>query len=220
MQLGHINKLKYRVGFLGCPSVPDIKWNKENLGHLRGMGFNTVQLNIAWLCRPADEPLNLEDVIVLSPEQCTESKHTAPFHPIQDLKRVERRGDNLRNRIALSRELGLRTIFHFGAPFNPDCYDGSTPANCLLDGRTVETYVHLIKKFGQEFRGVDDLLIYTYDQDAWLCSEFGECANCAGIPLHKRVVPFINSLAKAWNEVNPDGKLWWEPWELSSGQIL
>jgi len=220
MQSGQINKLKYRVGILGCPSMPDVKWNKENLSRLKDMGFNTVQLNIAWLCRPADEPLNLEDVIVLTDEKRLGNKQTTPFYPDQDLKRIEQRRSNLRHRIQISKELGLRTLFHFGAPFNPHCYDGSTPTNCLLDGRTMQTYVYLLKKFAQEFPGVDDVLIYTYDQDAWLCSEFGDCVNCAGIPLHKRVVPFINTLGKTCNEINPNGQLWWEPWELSSGQIL
>lgn len=34
-----------------------------------------------------------------------------------------------------------------------------------------------------------------------------------------RVVPFVEALARTWRSVNPDGTLWWSPWELSAGQI-
>ena len=68
--------------------------------------------------------------------------------------------------------------------------------------------------------GLDDLQVYTYDVDAWLCSEFGKCARCRGVPLHTRLVGFVNTLASTWSRVNPGGRVWWEPWELSSGQSL
>ena len=68
--------------------------------------------------------------------------------------------------------------------------------------------------------GVDDILVYTYDQDAWLCSEFGPCPRCLGVPLHERLAPFLNELARAWRRLSPQGRLWWEPWELSAGQVL
>jgi len=67
---------------------------------------------------------------------------------------------------------------------------------------------------------VDDLLIYTFDQDAWICSEFEGCDRCAGIPLHRRLPKFLNGLAAAWVAAQPDGRMWWEPWELSTGQTL
>lgn len=66
----------YRVGFLGVPNsltpfemtVP-VPWTRDTVGRLKYLGFNTVQLNVAWGARPGDEPLNLEDVVALSPEE-------------------------------------------------------------------------------------------------------------------------------------------------------
>ena len=46
-------------------SVP---WTPETVGQLKKLGFNTVQLNVAWGRRPGDEPLNLEDVVQLDPK--------------------------------------------------------------------------------------------------------------------------------------------------------
>ncbi len=63
-------------------------------------------------------------------------------------------------------------------------------------------------------------MIYTYAQLAWLCSEFGECPRCAGIPLHERVGPFLEELIVAVQEGRPGARLWWEPWELSEGQVF
>jgi hypothetical protein len=60
--------------------------------------------------------------------------------------------------------------------------------------------------------------MYTYDQNAWLCSEDGPCENCNGVPLDKRVSNFVNLLAQTWKKLNTDGRLWWEPWEISAGQ--
>ncbi|TSA37413.1 MAG: hypothetical protein D4R65_00855 [Verrucomicrobiaceae bacterium] len=65
--------LEYKVGFLGIPnshfpfSVPvSVPWTRETVGQLKALGFNTVQLNVAWGARPGDEPLNIEDVVQLS----------------------------------------------------------------------------------------------------------------------------------------------------------
>jgi hypothetical protein len=88
-----------------------------------------------------------------------------------------------------------------------------------MDGKTPEKYQHLLEVFGKEFPGVDDIQIYTYDQDAWLCNEFGTCPRCQGIPLHDRVVPFLQKMVATWSKINPHGRVWWEPWELSAGQV-
>lgn len=42
----------YRIGFLGCPPHPDVEWSEANFDRLKKLGFNTVQLNIAWGDRP------------------------------------------------------------------------------------------------------------------------------------------------------------------------
>jgi hypothetical protein len=214
-------ELRYRVGFLGCPSRPQIAWNEENLGRLQEYGFNTIQLNIAWGSRPGREALNLEDVVELPPDREAELAGLTPLLGEQSPEARAWRRDALRARIGLCRRLGLRTLFHFGAPYVGDRFASDAPANCLLDGRTTERCRVLLQAFAREFPGVDDILVYTYDQHAWLCSEFGPCPRCTGKPLAERVVPFLEGLAATWREAaNPEGRLWWEPWELSAGQVL
>jgi sugar phosphate isomerase/epimerase len=208
-----------RVTFPGCPSEFDVPWNRETLSTLRDMGFNTIQLNIAWGSRPDDEPLNLEDVVR------TEGLDLPPIASLPlrsgpDGPAVARRRARLTERIALCRSLGLRSVFHFGAPYNMHARFGDTPPRCLSDEAVVRYYETLIEAFHEQYPGVDDALLYTYDQDAWLCSEFGDCARCAGVPLHRRVSAFVNRLAQTWRRGRPQGRLWWEPWELSAGQVL
>ena len=203
--------------FVGCPAQSDIPWTREHLQWLADHGFNTVQLNIAWGCRPSDEPLNLEDVV-----DCTgmDLQQSLPLASDTSPQAVTTRRENLRQRIALCRELNLRTIFHVGAPYNQHARHGDTPPNCLMDQAVRTMCRQMIERFAEQFPGVDDLLVYTYDQDAWLCSEFGDCPRCAGVPLHERVSGFINDLAHTWRGLQSNGRLWWEPWELSAGQVL
>ncbi len=216
-----------RVGIMGCPARPGAAWTGENLARLKALGFNTMQLNIAWGARPADEPLNLEDVIELPAAQGhLESDIVVPSQADPSPARRAQRKAQLRERIELCRAAGMRTIFHFGAPnngwYNPGFLDymrGQMP-RCLLDGKTQEYYTVLLETFAAAYPGVDDVLMYTYDQAAWLCDEFGSCPHCAGVPLHERVTPFVNRMAETWQRLNPQGRLWWEPWELSAGQVL
>lgn len=212
--------LKYKVGIVGCPPYPDVPWTLENIEELKALGFNTLQLNIAWGYRPADEILNLEDVVQIPAERKDEFVQPVPLRSNPNPSCFVERGAALRHRIALCRQAGVRSIFHFGAPFNAHLTYGDNPPNCLLDGRTQGRYVELLRLFSQQFPGVDDLWLYTYDQDAWLCSEFGDCPHCGGIPLHERVTGFVNRLASGWRQLQPEGRLWWEPWELSAGQVF
>ena len=229
------NFLKYKVGFLGIPdSVMDEKnplagnkgwhaqvpWTRENLSKLQKLGFNTIQVNVAWGSRPGDEALNLEDIVELPPKLDRKYPQSIPFRSNPSPERRQQRIADLHARIKLCRELGLRTTFHFGAPYNAHARYGDGPPNCLLDEKTAPRYGHLLEIFAQEFKGVDDIHLYTYDQDAWLCSEFGPCPRCLGIPLHERLVPFIERLVGVWRKARPQGRLWWEPWELSAGQVL
>ncbi|MGD0088424.1 MAG: hypothetical protein ABSE73_00730 [Planctomycetota bacterium] len=48
----------------------------------------------------------------------------------------------------------------------------------------------------------------------------GRSQRCLGVPLQERLAPFLNELARAWRRHSPQGRLWWEPWELSAGQVL
>jgi len=220
-------RLDYKVGFLGNPSsatpfemsVP-VPWTRETIGQLKKLGFNIIQVNVAWGTRPADEPLNLEDVVQLTAEQDRQYPQVVPLRCRPGAEAREQRRAELRRRIVLCREAGLRTLFHFGAPYNAHARYGDGPPNCLMDPKLARRYELLLEVFARDFPGVDDLLVYTYDQDAWLCSEFGPCPRCLGIPLPERLVPFLNCLAAKWRTVSPKGRLWWEPWELSAGQVL
>ena len=197
-----------------------VAWNAENIARLKALGFNAIQVNVAWGTRPADEALNLEDVVELPPEQAKEYPQVVPLRCDPSPRRRARRRADLQERIALCRKAGMRTIFHFGAPYNAHCRYGDGPPNCLSDPKVARRYLLLLDAFARDFPGVDDILVYTYDQDAWLCSEFGPCPRCLGVPLHERLPPFLNQLTAAWRKHSPAGRLWWEPWELSAGQAF
>ncbi len=221
------SSFQYRVGVLGIPdSVKSLgslwrhtPWDHASLEQLKDLGFNTIQVNLAWGARPEDEPLNLEDIITLSEAEQIKYPQSVPLRCDPSPERYQQRRKIIAERSALCKEHGLRTLFHFGAPFNAHGAYGDTPPNCILDEKTLCRYELLLQQFAREFSNIDDVLVYTYDQDAWLCGEFGKCPRCSGIPLHKRLVPFLNRLAKAWHAELPDGRLWWEPWELSAGQV-
>jgi hypothetical protein len=212
--------LAYRVGFLGCPTRPDVEWNLANLSRLKDLDFNTIQLHIAWGSRPNDEPLNIEDVVTLAPDLEAVYPQPVPLRSEPSPQSRERRRANLHQRLELCRQLGLRTLFHFGAPYNAHARYGDNPPNCIMDEAVIRRYELLLETFAREFAGVDDILVYTYDQDAWLCGEFGECPRCKGVPLHERLTPFIDRLSTTWRRLSPEGRLWWSPWELSAGQVL
>ena len=214
-------KLLYKVGVVGCPSKTDVAWNKKNLSILKKLGFNALQLNIAWGCRPADEPLNLEDVVKIPAGKEKILAQPMKLLSKQTKKDFDRRRNDLKKRIKLCKENGFKAIFHFGAPYNAhQLYTDAPMINCVLDETVVNRYVCLMEEFFEQFPGVDDLWFYAYDQDSGICNEFGVCAACRGIPLHERIVPFVNKIAATWKRLNPAGRVWWEPWELSHGQAL
>lgn len=215
-----------KVGFLGAPSYPNVEWNDENMQRMKDLGFNAMQLNIAWGYRPADNPLNIEDVVevpqefLLPVDTTMLNQNTGEEHVfLHSKEKRDARKRELEHRIAMCEKYGMRTIFHFGAPYV--AYPATEPlSQCISEEKTTNRYVELLKKFHAGFPGVDDLLIYTYDQNAWQCHENGICGKCYGVPLHQRVTKFINTLARTWKSLNPDGRLWWEPWEISGGQTF
>lgn len=193
---------RMRIAVVGSPSDPEVEWTDETLSELVDLGFTAVQVNIAWSYRPGDEPLNLEDVW-------------------GDEGRVNFRRVEIADRARLAREHGLSTMFHFGAPFQGRAgFDAAVLPNCISDPGVLKSYRDRVAAFGAAMPELDDLLMYTYDQDAWICSEFGDCPRCAGIPLHRRLPEFVNSVAEGWRAAHPKGRTWWEPWELSAGQVL
>jgi hypothetical protein len=209
--------LKYRYALLGNPvSYPE--WTEQNLRALKDAGFNGIQLNIAWLRRPNDEALNLNDVVTLPGDE--------------EASRTRERREELQRRQALAKKVGLRTMFHFGSPFmwrdpatgqfyrqSPAAFHGNWYE--VQDPRVVEYETSLLKEFRKAFPEVDDILIYTYDQDAWQVSEFTSSTLSRGIPLHERLPAYLQKLHAVWTDgrSSGDNTVWWEPWELSAGQV-
>ncbi len=179
------------IGIVGNPTTPDVRWTDAQMEAMRNLGFDTLQLSIAWAWKPANEVLNLEDLD--DPSQMAE----------------------YRRRAQLAHRYGFRTLAHFGLPMGPQ-QDATT---CILDPDVVENYrgrfIHLLRAVPE----IDQVMVYTYDQLAWLCSEFGSCPRCHGVPLHERVAAFLDALNDAVQAAKPGVVFWWEPWELSEGQI-
>ena len=190
---GTTGGFKYFVGIVGNPSVPDISWSDEQLEQIKALGVNMVQLSIAWGGKPANEVLNLED---LDKEQ----------------------REKFAFRIKQAKKHGLKTIAHFGIPRMLN-YSPVRPA-CILDPAIQKKYQELLGDFMTSFPEVDDVLVYTFDQQAWLCSEFGPCPRCTGVPLDGRVPEFLNMLNETMQKCRPNTRLWWKPWELSRGQVV
>ncbi len=223
--IGQGANLQYRVGFLGQPAscepqwIRTVAWNKENVDKLKDLGFTVIQVDVAWT-RPEDEILNLEDIVELTPDQQRLYPQPVPLRSRPGAEGFAARRETLRHRIALAKKAGMRTLLLVGAPYNAHGRYGDAPPNCILDEKTVKRHILMLERLAQVLPGLDDLQVYTYDVDAWLCSEFGQCPRCRGVPLHQRLVGFVETLASTWHQVNPDGRVWWEPWELSSGQGL
>jgi hypothetical protein len=205
----------YKIAILGNPTLPDTRYSDSQLQELRRLGFNTIQLNIAWGSRPGDEPLNLEDILAYQCDQPTEKQ----------LKWF----DEMKRRAVIAKKYGFRTIFHFGAPHithlynvinNQDQIDSATQANSVLRPDIISRYQYMVSKLAQDIPEIDDILIYNFDQEAWLGNEFGNDSIDAGISLHKRLPSFLKKIRDAWSTYRPGGIVWWEPWEMSAGQIF
>jgi hypothetical protein len=181
----------YIVGIVGSPSTPDVAWSDDELKAIQEIGFNTLQMSIAWAWKPAKEVLNLEDL--------DDPKNLREWH----------------RRVTRAKKFGFRTLAHFGVPKTPLA---DATAACILDPPVRENYANRLRRLFREFPEIDDVMIYTYDQLAWLCSEFGSCPRCRGIPLSKRLPGFLEEMVDAVQASKPGARLWWEPWELSAGQ--
>ena len=204
---------RYKVAIIGNPSNPDIRYDESQMQALKNLGYNTLQLNIAWGARPADDPLNLEDILYVD--------------GIGSREKADQRLQAIKERARIAKKWGFRTLFHFGAPrvdslykiLTPDLIDIATEKNSIQKKEIVDKYVSLLKRLKQEVPELDDIEVYTFDQDAWVANEFGNGPTDRDIPLHERIPAFLQALTGAWAEVSPDGMVWWEPWEISAGQI-
>jgi hypothetical protein len=212
-------KLEYKVGILGAPDHPSVEWSDSTLEKMKQLGFNTLQLNIAWGSRPNDEPLNLEDVVEV-PKHYQLPIDKMLNKTLHSPQRIKMRSERIWQRIIMCKKYGFRSIFQFGAPFAGHPRHEKEPLpQSISDTTTVNRYITLVKEFHKKFPGVNDIMMYTYDQDAWLGSEFGPCPKCHGVAVSKRVAGFVNTIAQEWRQMNSNGFLWWEPWELSAGEV-
>lgn len=187
----------YFIGLVGNPSaIEDIRWDDEQMQGLKDLGCNMLQLSLAWGGKPDNEVINIED--------------------LEDPVQIEK----WKYRVSQCKKFGFKPLAHFGIPRMLN-FDPVKPA-CILDPEIQQKYVGLIKKFMTTFPEVNDILVYTFDQQAWLCSEFGPCPRCTGIPLSERLPQFINLLKSTMQECRPNEQtmLWWKPWELSKGQTI
>jgi hypothetical protein len=182
---------EYFIGIVGNPSSPEIEWSDDELRKIRDLGVNMLQLSIAWGNKPADEVLNLEDM------DAVQQKKFA-------------------YRTAQARKMGFRTIAQFGVPRMLN-YEPVRPA-CIMSPEIRRKYVQLLGAFLEQYPNTADIHLYTFDQQAWLCSEYGPCPRCSGLPLHERLPGFLNELSATLQQHRPDGTLWWKPWELTKGQ--
>ena len=111
----HLAPFTYAIGIVGHPTTPDVAWSDDQLGLLKDIGLNTLQLSIAWAWRPAGEVLNLENLV--------DPALAAEWH----------------RRIAQAQRFGFRTLAHFGLPMGPQT-DATT---CIRDPQVRERYVGL-----------------------------------------------------------------------------
>ena len=214
-----------RIGILGDPDH-QVAWTDDALERLKAIGFNEVQVNIGWGYHPFGEALNLVDVVTAPGE--TELPGTA-----------ERRTE-LKRRVALARKHGLRTLFHFGSPYadyNPYSHgfysENANAGSYNVDDVTFDSWydilnpkvrdheLALLREFRQQFPDLDDILVYNYDEHAWETAEFQYSKFSYGIPLSDRLPGYLAALHGVWTQGRPGkARMWWEPWELSAGQVF
>ena len=209
-----------RVAIMGDP-VTKIEWTDAALESLKKIGFNAIQLNIAWGARVFGEPLSLIDVVTVPGEP--EQPRAAEWRAV------------IQRRAAMAKRHGFRTIFQFGSPYldyNPytstirrigqgGVDDNSFDSNYdVANPLVVQHEVKLLKAFRQNFPDVDDIEVYTYDQDAWQTAEFQGSKYSAGVPLSDRLPEYLRMLDQVWTTGRAaTHRMWWEPWELSAGQL-
>src|SRR5690606_13585006 len=134
-------RMSARIAILGTPSNPHVDWSVADVEWLVRSGFTGIQLNIAWSYRPGDEPLTLEDVVPV--EGAPESR--------ADPQRNGVRLDELRSRARRARDAGLRTFFHFGAPYQGRAgYAGAALPQCVLDPATTARYAQAVTRLAHE----------------------------------------------------------------------
>jgi hypothetical protein len=208
-----------RIGIIWDPVHP-VSWSDGGLEKLKAIGFNEVQLNLAWGSHPTGDPITLCDIV------------TVPGEP--ELPGTPERRKELSRRVELAQRHGLRMLLHLGSPYmdyNP--YTGEVPRIPYhVDDTTTDSWYEilnpkvrdhelaLLREFRRQFPQVEDVLVYNYDVEAWQTPEFQYTKFSYGIPLAERLSGYLSAFHQVWTE-GREGKarMWWEPWELSAGQI-
>ena len=67
----------------------------------------------------------------------------------------------------------------------------------------MDKYVDLLKRLKKEVPELDDIQVYTFDQEAWIANEFGNGPTDREIPLTERLPAFLQTLTKTWAELSP-----------------
>lgn len=195
-----MKKVMYKIGMVGNPIIPETEWSDEQMEILKDIGFNMVQMNIAWDNRPNGEVLNIEHVEGDAQKELQRRENVLKKHMMRGLP-----------------HFGMPRIKALGHEANITPY--ITPA-CISDETVIQEECDKLMSFFQKYPSVKDVMIYTYDQHAWLCSEFGNCPRCAGVPLPERLSAFLERVLGTLYEIDSEIMFWWQPWELSLGQIL
>ena len=117
---------QYKIAIIGNPSNPDIRYDSSTLSSLKKHGFNALQLNIAWGARPADEPLNLEDLFYTGEKEDT-ARINRRFEAVKIRARIAKnQGSSFSSSVIMNRL--LRVDFQLG--------DGATaPEICPISQR-------------------------------------------------------------------------------------
>jgi hypothetical protein len=219
------------AGILGNPvywGSPYRDHTAAQLSALKGLGVNTLVVNLAW-SRPWMDAVTLEEVVV------------SPSYPwLSDPAIVSANAARLRERTSAVTAAGLRPFFLFGCPKQidlsrvpPEAADAAAaligaPQSRIAPGLSVaciqseavrQLYRELLAAFFAAFPETAGILFYTVDELAEVCDELDDCPACAGVPLEERLPDFLAFLRQTIDGLKPGVEMWWEPWEFSSAQV-
>ena len=114
---------QYRVALMGVPQTQQlykmarsVPWTRENLQRLKDLGFNTIQVNIAWGLRPGDEPLNLEDILRLEEPLSLQYPQTVELRCMPGNDAYQQRRKALRERFGAVQGHGVSHDLPLWAP--------------------------------------------------------------------------------------------------------
>lgn len=125
---------------------------------------------------------------------------------------MQERFEAIAYRARQAKKYGFRTLFHFGAPrmdilyrtlADPAELDRQTCLYSVQREKVIQKYEDLLRQLAAKIPEVDDILMYTFDQEAWVGDEFGNDELAQGVPLSHRLPPFLQRLSRCWKEQRP-----------------